>query len=696
MKKLTRRIIALTMSAALCAGCTGLAFAENTKDETVYVFSGADGSVSKIVVSDWLKNEDGDAALEDASDLKDIENVKGEETFTADGTSLVWDANGNDIYYRGTADKDLPVTLSVRYQLDGEDIEAKDLVGKSGHVTVRFDYQNNQYELRDVKGNQEKIYVPFAVVTGMVLDNDVFRNVEVTNGKLVNDGTRTAVVGLALPGMQENLGLDADTLTIPTYVEISADVTDFSMGMTMTLMTNQVFQSLEEKELTSPEDLTDAVNQLTDAVSQLLDGSTALHDGLVSLQESAGDLVDGVNALSDGAAALHDGADQLNAGAAELNNGLGTLVSNNDSLTDGAAQVFNTLLATATSQLKAAGVDVPALTIENYNEIVGGLCDSLSEESVTALARQQVAAQVEKNRDLITKKVTEAVQAEVEPKVEEAVRATVTEQVTEAVKAQVSEQVIAAATNMTADQYAAAVKASQLTQEQIDAVNAAIDEQMNSNAVQATISGQVSSQMNTQTVKNSTASALNEQMKSEDVQNLIAQKVQEQVDALIDQNMQSDAVQEKLAAAAESRAPLETLKTSLDSYNTFYTGLVAYTEGVSSASQGAGQLLAGTSDLCTGAAQLNDGAAQLKDAMPALTDGVNQLVDGAQQLTDGIRQFADEGIQKMADLVNGDLDTLLARINATAAVSRDYHTFSGKTAQMDGQVKFIYRTEEVK
>ena len=82
--------------------------------------------------------------------------------------------------------------------------------------------------------------------------------------------------------------------------------------------------------------------------------------------------------------------------------------------------------------------------------------------------------------------------------------------------------------------------------------------------------------------------------------------------------------------------------------------------------------------------------------MPALTDGVNQLVDGAQQLTDGIRQFADEGIQKMADLVNGDLDTLLARINATAAVSRDYHTFSGKTAQMDGQVKFIYRTEEVK
>ena len=223
-----------------------------SKDETVYVLARADGSVQKIIVSDWLKNSLDNAAVSDRSELTDVENVKGDESYTMNGDDMrVWDAQGNDIYYQGNIEKELPVDLSVSYKLDGEPISADDLVGKSGRVTIRFDYQNKQYETVEIDGKQEKIYVPFAMLTGVLLDDDVFTNVEVTNGKLINDGSRTVVIGIAFPGLQENLAISKDKLDIPDYVEITADVSGFRLDMTVTLATNQVFNEFDAAD---PED----------------------------------------------------------------------------------------------------------------------------------------------------------------------------------------------------------------------------------------------------------------------------------------------------------------------------------------------------------------------------------------------------------------------------------------------------------
>ena len=710
MKTFTRRMIALSMTAALGVSGAGLAFADNYKDETVYVLTGNAGSVNKIIVSDWLKNKDGDASLVDASDLTDIQNVKGDEKFTLDGTVLTWDAKGNDIYYRGTTDKSLPVTLSVRFLLDGEEISPDELVGKSGKVTVRFDYENTEYEEREVNGEMQKVYVPFAAITGVVLDNEHFRNVEVTGGKLVNDGERTAIVGLAFPGMQETLGLDNDKVSIPSYLEFTADATDFQMAQTLTLVTNQVFEALEDSELTTTDDLSDAINKLTDGLTQLTDGSGELYDGLNTLLEKSGELEDGVQqlldgtvTLKDGTASLVDGANQLSDGAASLTTGMSTLVSNNDTLNGGAEQVFNTLLATATTQLKAAGIDVPDLTIENYTQVLTQVLDSLSEEAVHQKALDTVTGAVNENLDVITEKVTEAVKEQVAPQVTAAVQEQVTAQVTEAVRAQVAPQVITAATGLSQEAYNAAVEAGQISEEQQANVNAAIDAQMASDSVQALIASNTEAQMQSEQVQATIAAALEQQMQTENVQGIISANVDEQVNALISENMQSEAVQTQLAAAAEGRKTIETLVASLDSYNTFYTGLQTYTAGVASAADGAAQLLDGSTALASGAQQLDEGAATLHDgvqtlsnSMPELIDGVTQLRDGAQQLRDGIQEFADEGVQKISDLVNGDVETLIARINAMTDASRDYKTFSDRPDGMDGQVKFIYRTDEVK
>lgn len=727
MNKKVTKIIAICLCAALCLGGAGVAFAQTgskqesaqptaaqkaadlqqkiSKDETVYVLAGADGSVQKIIVSDWLKNELGSASLTDKSGLSNIENVKGDESYSINGDNMtVWDAQGNDIYYQGDIQKELPVGLTVRYTLNGKAVSPEQLKGQSGKVTIRFDYENRQYETVQINGQNQRIYVPFAMLTGMILDNDTFRNVTVSNGKLVNDGDRTVVVGLAFPGLQENLNLSRDQLSIPSSVEITADVTDFSLGMTVTLACNDLFSQLGDVDLGSL-DAAGSLNKLTDAMDQLLNGSSALYDGLTTLLDKSGELAAGVEELAQGAAAIKAGADSLDEGAAELkagladlSEGLNKLSANSAALNGGAEQVFNSLLETATAQIRAKGLTVPDLTIENYAEELNKLIKSLDETTVYENALTQVTAAVEKQRPLITQKVTAAVRQEVEAKVTAAVKT----EATTAAQAQVAENVIRTATRMTKKDYDAAVAAGQIPQATQDAVNAAIQAQLSDPDVQKQINATVEAQMASETVKNTIKAQTDAQMQTEKVQAAISQNVELQVQKAIAENMASDAVQKQLQAASEGSKTLIALKASLDDYNAFYLGLLDYTAGVDEAAEGSNELYAGAGDLKDGTAELRAGAAklyagvlQLKDGTPALVSGVTQLKDGAMQLSEGLQQLNKEGIQKLTKLLQDDLGDLTARVQATIDVSKDYRSFSGISDDASGQVKFIYRTDEI-
>lgn len=573
-----------------------------SKDETVYVLAGTDGSVQKIIVSDWLRNSSGSATLNDQSELTDIENVKGDETFTtSDDHTLVWDAQGQDIYYQGNIEKELPADISITYEMDGTPGTAEELTGKSGRVTIRFDYQNRQCETVEVNGKEETIYVPFAMLTGVVLDNDTFTNIEVSNGKSISDGSRTAVVGIAFPGLQEDLGIDREQLEIPDHVEITADTSSFKPVMTVTLGTNELFNELDVDSFDSVSQLNESMNELTDAMSQLLDGSSQLYDGLSTLLEKSEALTDGAEqlaagaeSLNSGASSLNTGADALQSGAAQLSQGLQTLTSNNDTLNSGAKQVFDTLLSTANTQLAAAGLDVPALTIENYGETLDSIITALDDTGVYA----QTVAQV------------------------------------------------------------------------------------------------------TQAVQDAIAQKSEEQTQSDDAEQANMAQMELQVQMIVSEKMASEEVQAQLAAAAEGAKPVIALKSSLDSYNAFYLGLESYTAGVADAATGAETLKGGTDDLKAGTSQLSDGTSELyqgiltlKDGTPALIDGITQLRDGSQQLSDGLKEFNEQGIQKLTDAVEGDLNRLADRFRATRDVSLRYKNFSGAGEDMDGQVKFIYRTD---
>lgn len=708
--KISSLIICAAMLAACCAGVTVFAAnsaknnknngnndktsiivtpdstADADKNETVYVIADADGSVRKIIVSDWIKNNSGSATITDGSTLNDVVNVKGDETYTVNGNARVWDARGNDIYISGTTDRELPVTLSVSCTLDGKPISASDLAGKSGKVVIRFDYKNNLYETVEIDGKKEKIYVPFAMLTGVLLDGEKFSNIEVSNGKLINDGDRTFVIGLALPELGNNLGIPADKYEIPDHFEITADVKDFSMTNTVTVAVGDLFGKINTAALDGT-DINDAVGKLTDAMTQLTDGSSALCDGLKTLLEKSGELAAGIDQLAegteklkDGAGKLADGTAALSSGTRDLAGGLGALSSNSNALRGGAATVFDSLLATANSQLEAAGLEVPALTRDNYQTVLSSFIASLDETAVRAKADSAARAAVEKavnaQKDEITAQVTAAVRTEVNAKV------------TEAVKAEVQTKVLAAM-GMTREQYEAGVSAGVISEAQAAQINAAVEAQMQSAEVSTVITANTDAKM-----------------QSEEITALIASKTEEQVKLLVESNMKSDAVAAQINAAVEKaaagKASIVSLCAQLDSYNEFYRGLCNYTAGVDSAKAGADKLSGGAAEVEKGAMELKagigsltDGIITVKNGMPALTGGVSELSDGAAKLADGLKDLNDQGIKKITDAVNGDIAGLMARIRATADVSRDYKSFTGLSDGMDGQVKFIYRTDSI-
>ena len=72
----------MTAMLAVTVPVTTVAAATPEKEQTVYVNADQNGNVEKVIVSNWLKNTDKESTLEDNSELNDITNVKGEESYT--------------------------------------------------------------------------------------------------------------------------------------------------------------------------------------------------------------------------------------------------------------------------------------------------------------------------------------------------------------------------------------------------------------------------------------------------------------------------------------------------------------------------------------------------------------------------------------------------------------------------------------
>lgn len=304
------------------------------KTETVYSVLNSDGSISDTIVSSWLHDEDGINNIKETLNLTDVKNIKSNEKPSKDRNTYTWNAKGNDVYYEGTATKQLPVSVKLRYELDGQEMSAKDMEGKSGHLKLTISFTNNYSEVKNINGKSIVIH-PSYLAGGMLnMSTGNFTNVKCESGKIVNDGTNEMLAFANIPGLNETLrsaGLDKvnNQLGISDDVTVEADVNNFDLGSIMVGMTNEIDLASELGEIGSVSELTDGINQLIEADDQLIDGSKQLYDGTTQLKEGIAPLssaypqietlTNAFDQLHDGTTTLSTGLNQYTAGVDQLN-----------------------------------------------------------------------------------------------------------------------------------------------------------------------------------------------------------------------------------------------------------------------------------------------------------------------------------------------------------------------------------------
>lgn len=636
------------------------------KDESVYLISDANGKVYNTIVSDHLTNKDKADTLEDQSNLKDIKNVKGDEEFTQDGDKLTWKAGGNDIYYQGTTDEEAPVSQKVTYYLDGEEIAPEDLAGKSGKVTIHFDYTNNSSYKETINGKEVEVKVPFAAVTAMVLD-DSFTNVEVKNGKVQSNGDNNIIIGYALPGIKESLNVEdsdfVDDLDLPEDFEVTADVKDFKLDTAMTIVMNA--GSMVSMEKGDSSSLDDMIDELSDASTKLKDGSSDLAKGIDTLQSSLADYASGMSELYSKSGDLASGVNTLNSSATTISQGIQTL--------DKALKTKMTDKEKAAAQKTASDAVAAEFKNGKTEEVTNQIYNSLR---YTKNADGSVA-----DGALYTSLYDGAYN-------ENAATTVYNEVVRQVLLAAAGQP---ATSQLTADQVAEAIKA-----------NYAKGAQANdptSTAMYAVTNTMTSAQLaELLYAKSGAKDTLFAKTESTIQAQLKAGRDNAQIKAGVEQSLKTLAGQ--LAGACESAASQAAGQAAVTGAESAKATVAKQIEAVQkngySLVTGAKALSKGTQTLADQVPTLTAGIKALNDATVKIVDGVDELHDGSHKLADGIVEFDEDGISKIVNSYEGDIKPLTDRLQAVLDAGEDYQTFTSVADGVNGSVKFIYKLDSIK
>lgn len=643
------------------------------KDETVYVFKKADGQNKNITVSDWLKNGDGDKTLSDVSNLKNIQNTEGNQAYTTGSKNqLTWAADGNDIYYQGSTTKKLPVDVKVTYWLNGKKVTPDEISGKSGKVKIRYDYTNNS----KVTENGYSVYTPFVAMTAVILNNDNFKNVKITNAKMVNDGDRTTVVGYALPGMSDSLDMKDADLNIPEYVEITADATDFTLSSSATYVTSDLFDGVDTDKMDTSQ-IGDKLNEMQDAMEQLMDGSNSLLDGLNKLAAGSDTLATGLKAAKTGTKQLSNGSDQVLSGLQQLRNGTSTstglidavnsIGTKSDTAKDGTLLGGANALSAGLTQLQTSADS----GLESLEKQLKGASSSLKQISsgIDSYGKAANSALSDAQTQAGNIKDTEASDNSAQVNSDaEALNSSIdaNKNLTDDEKASLKKQVAAMQQDGTVTSKATDNSAA-VTQIQTDIKTA-------EGAIEKVVgTGGLTSQIDT-----------------------VASGLSQGADTVASQKTQLDSGIEKLKSGVK--------QVSDGLYSMKYGGKMA--DGrTSSGLQGAvdalgnkttkNTLIYGANALSGGLASLLSASGTAADGAATLATNMHKAASGSAELSDGLKKFDDQAVKKLLNYYNDNLSGLTDRVDALVSAGKDYKNYSGISKDMDGQVKFIMEMDGI-
>lgn len=748
MKRI-RKCIACALCGVLAAtsfAVPALAAEGTTKDESVYITLKSDGAVDTQTVSDWLHSDSGLANFQDTSCLTDITNLKGTDMPTRDGKNLVWNVNGNDVYYQGTTQLTPPITAEITYTLDGSAISAEDLAGKSGHLVIGVHLTNNVKKQRTDDGKSRTVYTPFVTAVGADLPVDSFTNIKAENGTVQTDSQNQLVGFVCLPGMAKNFDgiLSEEFSSVQDKflddVAIEADVTNAEVPSLIIAYASDASLLSGSEDLSKFTDLTDELNGLTDALNELADGAKKLADGSASLASGASDLKNGTSQLASGAAALKNGtsslasgASSLASGAADLNSGLSALNGKSAALNAGAQQVADGVLANANTQfLATAPAGTPALTWANYASVLGSL--SSVSDPMREQAKQQISAssgvtdpdqlnallllasQQGLSANPTTAECTAAVQAAGAILQKAAADSAASGSIGAAKAAlqtaggnpvavasvqAVLQNVIAADPTT----YGAITDPTQQLalayQNSTAGISAAVGGDASLTAVLFTMACNSVASGAAADVPTAVASAQTDLTNAQTASAALTKAANNfAADAAAGQAVTGFLTQSVMASSGASINAAASLLSTLQSVNTFVQGVSAYTGYVGQAAagsakivSGAQQLASGAAALDTGTASLNEGASKLDSGAATLNSGAQQVASGAQKLSDGIS----EGMDKLPD--ESDIEDLQAVADVAAQMkeqAEDYTSYTGAPAGISASVKFVMKTPNIK
>lgn len=620
-----------------------------SKDESVYVNADESGATTKITVSNWLKNAGINGTINDESDLKDIQNVKGDEIFTQNGDDVQWSAGSNDIYYQGTTDKELPVGVEIKYELDGKEIAAKDLLGQSGKLKITVSYTNKSKSTQTINGEKQEMYTPFVMATGIILPDDKFSNVEVDDGKIINEGSNNIVVGFGMPGMAESLDLDEDAADkLPEGFTVTADVTNFSIGNTITFASPSILSDLELDDIDDLDDLENKLEKLVDSSEDLVDGSKKLSNKMGELEDKFDDYQDGEKSLNKGIKDLVNGGTTLKKGVKDYTNGVDTLAKGTQSYVNGAKQITD-----GNQKLYEAVKDMPS----SYKEFSDGL--QAYTKGVDTLADTKTAKQLTDGADAVTAGI-----------------GTLNENLGKLESSYDNYKLLADGLK---------AQAAQISDPTQKATILAYVQKLEElyQGQKASVGALVSATNNKSTLK-SGASQVAAGIK----------KVMTGAQTLSGNSATLRSADQKLTSSiATLTASVKKLSEGSKKLSSNDRKLLAGAKKILKASK---SVKSGSDKLINGANKLKKGSNKLHKATGKVADGIGKLSDGADDLYEGMDKFDQKGIQKLNNVYEDDIKTLKTRLEKLTDMSKDYTNFSGISKGMDGKVKFVIETAEVK
>jgi putative membrane protein len=660
-KKMISGLLAFTVTAY-----TAIPVLAASKIETVYSNLDSNGKAYKTIVSTQLTNEDKVDKLVDFSSLINIENTNGDETFSKNGNEVVWDSNGNNIYYQGESNKELPVECKITYELNGEEISAEDLKGKSGNVKIKINYINNEKHTVSINGKQVTMYTPFIIVAGTKIDNTKNKNIKITNGKTVDNGESTLAVGIAMPGMQENIGISRNKIEIPEEIEISMETENFEMENIIAVV---AVKGIDE-------DLTSDLNSMYSQVNELVNASNQLLEGANQIKDGTSELAVGANKLKSGTETAYNGSKQI---MNEVEKSTKNLENDNTPAID----------SKTLEEIKAQAMQSATLT-EEQKETISEQAKAgatLTEEQKEAISKQAKAGAT------LTEEQKEAISEQAKA------GATLTEEQ----KEKISEQAKAGAT-LTEEQKekikVEARESAEFTEIQKEAIIAQVPTTLTDEEKQLIV-----------TIAQNTAYKTAEETALTVAQN-IATQTAEKTAQTVAQSIATQTAEKTALTVAQSTATQtaeKTAQTVAQSTATQTAEKTAQAVAQSTATQTAGetatqtatqvgnqakqkftnQVVSQMNTLGEALGELTNGLENIDNGVSTLSLGANKLDNGALELATGVKTFNEQGISKINNLVNGDLRNLATRIEKMNELAKAYNNYAGIQDGMDGEVKFI-------